>query len=63
VRRLAALLATTAVLAALGAGATPASACPQPQEGPPCCPDSSLYTVDAAGHTVRVPNPLWRPCG
>jgi hypothetical protein len=60
-RRTAGLLVAGALLA-LPLGSAPASACPQPAEGQPqCCQPRYLYAVDAAGHTVGVPDPTWQP--
>jgi hypothetical protein len=61
-RRLAALLAVSAGLLTLPLGATPATACPQPEEGQAqCCQAPYLVAVDVAGHTVGVPDPTWQP--
>jgi hypothetical protein len=62
-RTYAALLAATAALLAVPVLSAPASACPQPQEGPPnCCPTPYLVDIDVAGHRVAIADPSGHYC-
>jgi hypothetical protein len=61
-RTYAALLTATAALLAVPVLSAPASACPQPQEGPSCCPTPYLVDADVAGHRVTVAEPSGHYC-
>jgi hypothetical protein len=61
-RRLAGLVAASALLVAPLALATPAHACAPPAEGEPnCCPAATLVEVTVADRTVRVSDPTNDP--